>query len=145
MSKMVYAITDLNNLPKGEYRLFTKTLSDTDAMLYAGISGEMSPSYLNEEFSSKTVLKTRTVSPMLVASIASGAIFRLLPPATRPISRNFSFVAPVFAGDTITALAEVSEVFPEMNEVTVEVICYNQKEEKVLEGICREVIILPEE
>jgi len=56
MSKMVFRQTRPDELKPGDFKLFAKTLSDTDAMLYAGISGEMSPLYLNESFAETTEL-----------------------------------------------------------------------------------------
>jgi len=143
MSKMVFLQTRLDELKPGDFKLFAKTLSDTDAMLYAGISGEMSPLYLNESFAETTELKTRTVHPMLVAAIAGGAIFRLLSPAVRTESREFRFLKPVYAGDTVTARAEVKEVDVESRKVILAVSCYNQDEEQVMEGICRESLVFP--
>ena len=143
MSKMVFLQTRLEELKPGDFKLFAKTLSDTDAMLYAGISGEMSPLYLNESFAQTTELKSRTVHPMLVAAIAGGAIFRLLSPAVRTESREFRFLKPVYAGDTVTARAEVKEVDVTSCKVVLAVSCYNQDGEQVLEGICREILVVP--
>ncbi len=141
MGKMVFKTTDLKTLKKGDYSIFTKTLSDTDAMLFAGISGEMSPLFLNETFASETPLKTRTVHPMLAASLAGAAVLKLLQPATRSVSRQFEFLLPVYAGDTVTALAEVEDIREEKKEVVVRISCYNQKEEMLLKGLCVEQLI----
>lgn len=141
MSKMVFRKTQMDELKPGDFKLFAKTLSDTDAMLYAGISGEVSPLYLNESFAAGTELKTRTVHPMLVAALCGGAIYRLLSPAVRTRSREFRFLLPVYAGDTITACAEVKEVRREENRVILNVSCYNQNEEKVMEGTCDEILV----
>ena len=131
----------MEELKPGDFKLFAKTLSDTDAMLYAGVSGEMSPLYLNESFAAKTELKSRTVPPMLVAGLAGGAIYRLLSPAVKTESRTFRFLRPVYTGDTVTARAEIKEVDCAAGQVELVVSCYNQYEEKVMEGICREVLI----
>lgn len=143
MSKMVFRETKLDALKPGEFQIFAKTLSDTDAMLFAGISGEMSPLYLNESFAAETALKTRTVHPMLVAALCGGAIYRLLSPAVQTISREFHFLLPVYAGDTITACAEVREVYSGEGRVVLEISCYNQREEKVMEGTSSEVLMVP--
>lgn len=141
MSKMVFRETSFDDLQPGKFQLFTKTLSDTDAMLYAGISGEMSPLYLNESFAEETELKTRTVHPMLTAALVGGAIYRMLSPAVRTVSREFRFLAPVYAGDTVTARIEVLAADPETREVRLAAACYNQREERVLEGTCVEKLV----
>lgn len=142
MSKMVFRKTSVDELKPGDFKLFAKTLSDTDAMLYAGISGEMSPLYLNESFAGETELKSRTIHPMLVAALAGGAIYRLLSPAVQTVSREFRFLRPVYAGDTVTACAEVKEVYAAERRIVVDVDCYNQREEKVMEGTCNEILVL---
>ncbi len=144
MSKMQFRQIGPDGLAPGRSALFSKTLSDTDAMLYAGISGEMTPLCLNETFAQKTPLKTRTVHPMLVAALTGGAILRLLPPAVQTVSREFRFPAPVFAGDTVTARAQIVSADPETRQVELEVACYNQREELVLEGRCTEILVTGE-
>ena len=141
MSKMVFRKTLPEDLQPGVCKLFAKTLSDTDAMLYAGVSGEVSPLYLNQSFAEATELGNRMVPPMLVAGLAGGAIYRLLSPAVRSESREFHFLKPVYVGDTVTARAEIREADSETGRVVVDVSCYNQQEEKVMEGTCREVLV----
>lgn len=143
MSMMYFEQTDCSALELGASKLFCKTLSDTDAMLYAGLCGDLSPLYLNESFSQQTPLATRTVHPMLVASLVGGAIRLLLPPAVETRSRQFTFLAPVFAGDTVTARVEITAIDIPTNQVTLQAQCYNQKEELVMDGTCVEVVIVP--
>ena len=145
MSKMVFRKTDLQTLKPGDFQLFAKTLSATDAMLYAGLSGEVSPLYLNETFAADTKLRGQTVPPMLVAGMAGGAIYRLLSPAVLTESRTFHFLKAVFVGDTVTARAKVLSVDRESGRVRVSVDCYNQREEKVMESECLETLLFPEE
>ena len=141
MSKMVFRKTLPEDLRCGAYTLFAKTLSDTDAMLYAGVSGEVSPLYLNQSFAESAGLEDRMVPPMLVAGLAGGAIYRLLSPAVKTQSREFRFLKPVYVGDTVTARAEIREADPQTGRVVVDVSCYNQQEEQVMEGTCREVLV----
>lgn len=142
MSKMVFRKATPEDLRPGAYKLFAKTLSDTDAMLYAGVSGEVSPLYLNRSFAEEAELEERVVPPMLVAGLAGGAIYRLLPPAVRTESREFRFLRPVYVGDTVTARAEIREADLASGRIEVAVSCYNQQEEQVMEGTCREVLVL---
>ena len=145
MSRMVFRRTLPEDLQPGTYKLFAKTLSDTDAMLYAGVSGEVSPLYLNQSFAESTRLGNRVVPPMLVAGLAGGAIYRLLSPAVWTESREFRFLKPVYVGDTVTARAEVQEADRETGRVVVKVGCYNQREEQVMEGTSREVLVFEKE
>lgn len=141
MSKMVFRRTSPEDLRPGAYKLFAKTLSDTDAMLYAGVSGEVSPLYLNQSFAEATELGNRMVPPMLVAGLAGGAIYRLLSPAVKTESREFRFLKPVYVGDTVTARAEIREADLDTGRVVVDVSCYNQREEQVMAGTCQEVLV----
>jgi acyl dehydratase len=38
----------------GEKASFTKTITETDVYLFAGISGDFNPMHVNEEFAKKT-------------------------------------------------------------------------------------------
>ena len=40
MSKMLFKRTEIDELQVGSYELFSKTISDTDVMIFAGISGD---------------------------------------------------------------------------------------------------------
>ena len=140
MSVMKFDEKSLEEIKIGDRALFTKTVSETDITLYAGISADFSPLYLNQQFAEERKFKTRTAHPMLIATMAGGAIYRLVPLGSWCVRRNFETLAPVFPGDTITILARISGTDLEKGQLEVSVECYNQKEELVMVGSSLEEI-----
>lgn len=51
----------------GDFALFPKTVSASDVTLFAGVSGDMNPLYLNETYGQHSSYKMRLVPPMLIA------------------------------------------------------------------------------
>lgn len=145
MSQMVYKLRTAGSFSVGDYALFAKTLSATDDALYAGTCGDFSALYMDETFAEKTRFRGRTIHPMLVAALSGGAICRLLGPNSYCAKREFEFLLPVYAEDTITAIAEVAEVDEAEKRLTVSLSCYNQREECVAKGVSSELLTLFEE
>lgn len=134
MAIMKYDERPIESLRIGDKALFVKTVSETDITLYAGSSADFSPLYLNQQFAEANRFHTRTAHPMLIGTMAGGAIYRLLPLGSWCLKRSFETVAPVFPGDTITILARITGINYECKQIDVEFECYNQKEELVMRG-----------
>ncbi len=124
----------IDTIQVGQHTLFKKTVSGTDIMLYAGLSGDFSPLYMDEVFAAETIFSSRTVHPMLLFSMAGGAIHRLLPLGVDTISRSFQTVTPVFVNETVTVIAEVKSIDRGQKQVTLSIHCYNQKDDLVMKG-----------
>ena len=125
----------LEELKTGDFAEFSKTISETDIYLFAGIVGDFNPAHLNEEHARKTFFKTRIAHGMLVAGFVSSTIGMQLPgPGTIYVRQEIRFLGPVHIGDTVTAHVEVSEIYTEKNRVLLKTLCTNQEGVKVLEG-----------
>lgn len=125
----------LDELSIGERAEFTKTISESDVYLYAGITGDFNPAHLNEEYARKTFFKTRIAHGMLVAGLVSGLLGTRLPgPGTIYVRQEVRFLAPVRIGDTITASVEIAEILKETKRVRVITRCTNQEGNVVLDG-----------
>lgn len=46
-----------DELSIGQEASFTKTISETDVYLFAGITGDINPAHLNEEYAKNTFFK----------------------------------------------------------------------------------------
>ena len=125
----------LQELMIGERAEFTKTISESDVYLYAGVTGDLNPAHINEEYAKKTFFKTRIVHGMLLGGLISAVLGNKLPgPGTIYLSQHLDFLAPVRIGDTITASIEVSEIMETEKRARLKTICVNQDGLKVLDG-----------
>lgn len=134
MELMTFNTIDIHKLKVGDFSLFTKTVSETDVTLYAGISGDFSPIHLNQQFAAQTPYGGRIAHPMLIAAMMGAAIYRLLSPNAVCRSRSFETIAPVYPTDTVTIRAEIESIDLENRLVRVDLMAYNQKREPVLKG-----------
>lgn len=125
----------IDQLRVGDTAQFSKTVSETDVYLFAGISGDFNPAHINEQYAGGTFFGKRIAHGLLSASFLSAVLANQLPgPGSIFMSLSIKFQAPVFIGDTITALVEVAQVDNEKNRVTMNLICVNQEEKKILKG-----------
>ncbi len=125
----------IDELKIGETQQFAKTISESDVYLYAGITGDLNPAHINEEYAGNTFFKTRIAHGMLTAGFISAIIGTKLPgPGSIYIGQTLNFKAPVRIGDTITASVEVSEIIKEKNRVKLITTCVNQDNILVLDG-----------
>ena len=113
----------------------SKTITETDVVLYAGITLDVNPAHLNEEHAKQTMFKHRIAHGMLTAGLVSAVLGTKLPgEGSIYMGQDLKFTAPVCFGDTITATAEIIELIPEKNRVILSTICTNQEGKIVLKG-----------
>lgn len=128
----------IEELNVGDSAQFTKTISESDVYLFAGISGDMNPAHIDHEYASKTFFKGRIAHGVLVAGLISAVIGMELPgPGTIYREQSLTFLAPVRIGDTITASAEIIEIDVQKKTVLFVTTCTNQDGTVVLEGKAR--------
>lgn len=100
-------------LPVGKTVTFSKTVSESDVYLFAGLTGDLSPNHVDEEYMKKTRYGRRIAHGALcvgLMSTASTKILSDLPGAF--VSYGYDrvrFPAPLFFGDTVTVTYEVVE------------------------------------
>ncbi len=125
----------IDRLQAGDFAQFSKTITEADITLFAGITGDLNPAHINEEYAKGTFFKTRIAHGILLGGFISSVIGMQLPgPGTIYIRQELNFLAPARVGDTITARVEVSGMDREKNRVTLKTTCTNQNSEVVLEG-----------
>jgi acyl dehydratase len=90
---------------------FSKTVSESDVYLFAGITGDLSPNHVDEAYMAKTSYGRRIAHGALLVGYMSGASTdivaqcRELADAYHPVSLGYDrirFLNAVFIGDTIT-------------------------------------------
>lgn len=124
----------LEDLEEGMSATFSKTVTEADIVLYAGVSGDTNPVHIDEEFASATPFKGRIAHGMLTASLLSTVLGTRLPgPGCVYCSQNLQFLKPVRAGQTVTAEVTVKSVDYERGRVTLRTIC-KVADKNVLDG-----------
>ena len=119
----------------GDHASVTKTVSETEVYLFAGITGDLNPAHTNEVAASKTMFKTRIAHGMLGAGFISAVLGMYLPgPGTIYMGQELKFTKPVHIGDTVTATATVEEIILEKNRVILDTTVVNQDGEIVIKG-----------
>ena len=96
-----------------EFKSSSRTMTEADIVMFAGLSGDYNPLHIDEEFCKKTQFGTRIAHGPLVYAIAAGLLFQLhLYDDTLIAFLGFDslkFTKPVKAGDTIHARIKVLE------------------------------------
>ena len=131
----------IGELKIGDTAEFAKTVSESDIYLYAGITGDLNPAHINEDYAKNTFFKTRIAHGMLSAGFISTVIGTKLPgTGSIYVKQDLRFLAPVRIGDTITARVEVVEIIAEKKRVRLKTTCINQEGIQVLDG---EAVVSP--
>ena len=118
----------------GDTDSFTKTITETDVVLFGGISGDLNPAHFDEVTASASSFKGRIAHGALVASLISTVLGTKLPGnGTIYLRQDSNFTKQVYFGDTITATVTVVEK-TQKKRVIFDTICTNQNGEVVLSG-----------
>ena len=126
-----------------EFESPARTVTESDIVMYAGLSGDYNPLHINEEYAKQTQFGGRIAHGPLVYGIAAGLLFQLhLYDDTLIAFLGFDslkFTKPVKSGDTIHARIKVLEKRetsnPERGVMTRELKVFNQRGELVQEAL----------
>lgn len=119
----------------GQRASVSRTISESDVYLFAGITGDTNPAHLNEEYAKKTPFHTRIAHGILSAGLISAVLGTKLPgPGTIYTGQTLKFLAPVHIGDTITAAAQVKSLDLERGRIVLTTTCTNQEGTVVITG-----------
>lgn len=119
---------------------FTKTMTQTDVVLWVGLTGDMNPIHIDTEYGRTTRFGDIVVPGLMVA----GLISTVMTKATFGnvySGQSLKFIKPVYIGDTITATATVVEKAEERRRVKIKTECFNQNQELVITGEGQEYIM----
>ena len=121
----------IQQLKLGDSASHSKTISETDVYLFAGITGDLNPAHVNA-----SRFGGRIAHGILSAGLISAVLAMQLPgPGTIYLGQELKFTKPVRFGDTVTATCTVSEIRAEKNIVKLDTVCTNQAGEVVLQGM----------
>ena len=111
------------------------TLTTMHVETFAKLSGDYNPLHFDEAFAAGTKFGRLVVQGGLTTGLLHALVAMDMPgPGTVFLSQNWSFKAPVYIGDTITAHAEVKSVHPTKPVTQLAIRVTRQTGEVVLEG-----------
>lgn len=115
---------DVEDITVGMSAELSKTITDADIVLFAGVSMDSNAVHMDEEFGRSTPFGGRIAHGMLSASLLSAVLGNRLPgPGVIYMSQSLRFRAPVRPGDTVHAKVTVKEVIVEKCRVVLDTVC----------------------
>lgn len=119
----------------GDKESFSKTITETDIVIYAGLTGDFNPIHVNSEFAKKSRFGERVAHGPIALGLITPVVGMKLPGVGSILLHlEAKFVAPVKIGDTITAEAEIIEKIEKNKSVKLRMRFYNQYEKDVIVG-----------
>jgi len=113
----------------------TKTVSESDVYLFAGITGDFDPNHVDEEYCRKTSLGHRVAHGALIVGYTSAASTRILQDFDRPMVsvgyERIRFLKPVYFGDTLTIDYVIESIERERERTIAKIEVKNQNDELV--------------
>ncbi|MBD0274421.1 MAG: MaoC family dehydratase [Acetobacteraceae bacterium] len=126
--------TFFEDLRLGQKASFGKTITESDVVLFAAVTGDTNPMHLNADYAKGTIFGERIAHGMLAAGLLTKVLGTQLPgPGTIYLSQTLKFRAPVRIGQTVTATVEIVALHPERHRATLRTLC-TVEGEPVLEG-----------
>ena len=115
---------DIEDLQPGMSASVSKTVTEADIIMFAGVSTDVNPAHLDEEYAKGTQFGGRIAHGMLSASFISAVLANKLPGAgTIYLGQTLKFKAPVRIGDTVTATVTVREVVVDKRRCILDAVC----------------------
>lgn len=118
------------NLEVGDVARFTKTLSESDVYLFAGITGDFSPNHINEEYGRATSYGGRIAHGLLVLSMSSVCTTMMEQKSGQGcVGYGYDkvrFTAGVLLGDTLAVSYTIDEIDHEGAKAYATVEIHNQ-------------------
>ncbi|HBT4573101.1 MaoC family dehydratase [Klebsiella pneumoniae] len=132
----------INDLFIGQKASFEKTITESDVLLFSGISGDINPVHINDMVAKQSIFGKRIAHGVLVSGLTSAVLGMQLPgEGTIYLGQDNKFRRPVFIGDTVKATCEVIEINLAKNIAKFSTTTTNQNNEVVIEGIA--VVMAP--
>ncbi len=120
----------------------TRTITETDVVTYAGLSGDYHLPHTDAEYAKKSVFGQRIVQGLLTIAIASGLIYRtglIESNSIAILDYHPKWTTPVFIGDTVHCIAEIidkkSTSKPDRGVLQIKNQVFNQHDLMVAENL----------
>ncbi len=125
-----------SDLKIGQKASVQKTFTAADVTLFAGISLDVNPIHMSDQYAGGTIFGKRIVHGILTSGLISAVLANKLPgPGTIYLGQELKFTSPVYLGDDITAEVEIVEIREDKKIIKLDTTCYNQDGKKVIAGM----------
>jgi acyl dehydratase len=122
----------------GDQATISRTVTESDVYLFAGLSGDMHPDHVDGASMRRTSYGHRVAHGALLVAYMSAASARFTQRFTAPtVSYGYDrirFVRPVFLGDTVTVEYTISSKDEQRVRALADIRCTNQRGEVVAVG-----------
>jgi 3-hydroxybutyryl-CoA dehydratase len=118
-------------LPVGKRVTVRKTIGESDVYLFAGITGDLSPNHVDEDYMRGTTYGRRIAHGALLVGLMSQASTKIIQDLPGTIVSygydRIRFPAPCFIGDTVTVAYEITERDEAARKTWARVTCTTER------------------
>lgn len=122
--------TSITDIPVGLKARFAKTVGESDVYLFAGITGDLDPNHVDEEYCKTTPFGHRIAHGALIVGYMSTTSTLVLQGFEGTVVSlgydRIRLIKPVFIGDTVTVTYEIVAVDLDKHRTTGNVEVHNQ-------------------
>lgn len=133
------------HLSIGDCYTFSKTVSESDVYLFAGLTGDLAPNHVNEAMMAKTRYGARIAHGALVVGFMSSASTRAIgandAKSETAVSLGYDkvrFLAPVYFGDTVKVTYRIDRIDTGRRRAEADIKVTNQN--GVLVAVARHIL-----
>lgn len=119
----------------GDTASIERVLLYEDIQLFAVLSGDLNPQYIDPEFAASSRFHEVIASGGWGAALISSILGTYLPgPGTIYLGQTLNFLAPIRIGDALTIRVKVTAKDEHTNQITLACSCINQEHQNVIDG-----------
>ncbi len=119
----------------GRQETFSKVIAEGEAALYAGLIGDSWQQHSPTLSGEGTAPERPLVHHLFLIGMIGGLMnTRILGAGTECITMQYEFLSPVYCGDRIETVIELTEFNPIKHLASFKTNCYNQNRNQVLTG-----------
>ncbi|HUT53526.1 MAG TPA: MaoC family dehydratase [bacterium] len=134
---MVVIGRSIDEIEVGQRATYTRVFTEDEVKAFASLSWDHNPHHTHAEFARKTKFKRPIVHGLLVAAAFTHFGGDFFPgPAILATRAEMDFKRPVFAGETVTFTAEVTEVDRKKGRIVYVTTARNEQGEEVCRVVC---------
>ncbi len=127
--------TSQNDLYVGKQETYFKVITEGEAAIFAGLTGDSRSQVVTELSDLKSEVKPLPVSHLFLVGLISGLLNSRFPgEESQCITIQYEFLAPVFCGERIEIVIELIQFDSIKHLITYRADCYNQGKNQVLTG-----------